>query len=118
MTNKQNCYNSKKITSIVMATILCLFLWRGDAYSCGIRGRAVRTDGSRVDGTARISTNWNSLEAYPRDGRYALELGQAACGETIEVFVNGYSIGRYTLPRDGYTTVDTILKGTSDMPMR
>jgi hypothetical protein len=34
------------------------------ALACGIEGKATRTDGSKVDGMARVSTNWNSNNYY------------------------------------------------------
>jgi hypothetical protein len=86
--------------------------------ACGIEGKAKRTDGSKVDGTARVSTSWNNKKAYPHDGYYNLDLGSSVCGENIEVYVNGYSIGRRSIPRDGNARVDFVLKGTSDMPVR
>jgi hypothetical protein len=88
------------------------------SLACGIEGKATRTDGSRVDGTARVSTRWNGNTAYPRDGYYNLELGSGACGENVEVYVNGYSIGRRSIPRDGNARVDFVLRGTSDAPVR
>lgn len=88
------------------------------SFACGIEGKATRTDGSKVDGTARVSTSWNNKEAYPRGGYYNLDLGSGACGENIEVFINGYSIGRRSILRDGNARVDFVLKGTSDMPVR
>ena len=88
------------------------------SHACGIEGRATRTDGSKVDGTARVSTRWNSNTAYPRDGYYNLDLGSGACGENVEVFVNGNSIGRRSVPRSGNARVDFVLRGTSDAPVR
>lgn len=40
-----------------------------------IYGTAVRSDGSRIDGTATVSTSWNSNKAFPRGGQYRLDLG-------------------------------------------
>ena len=59
------------------------------SLACGIEGRATRTDGSKVDGTARVSTSWN-----------------------------GNNIGKRSLPNDGNACVDFVLKGGSDMPVR
>jgi hypothetical protein len=88
------------------------------SFACGIEGKATRTDGSKVNGTARVSTSWNNRDAYPRGGYYNLDLGSGVCGENIEVFVNGSSIGRRSIPRDGNARVDFVLRGTSDMPVR
>ena len=87
------------------------------AQACGFDGHLIRGDGSRVDGTARVSTSWNSKRAeFPRPGYYFLDLGPNACGEKIELYVNGYSMGRYNVPRRGMVTVDVKLKG--DIPIR
>lgn len=88
------------------------------AEACGLEGRASRTDGSKVDATAKISTSWNEVVAYPRSGAYSLELGAAACGEAVEVFVNGYSLGRTKLQSSGNATLNFVLEGSTDRPVR
>lgn len=88
------------------------------AVACGIEGYGRRTDDSKVDGTATLSTSWNGEKAFPRDGRFRLELGSAVCGQSIEVYVNGYSIGRYSIPSSGFAWVNFTLKGSSDVPVR
>jgi hypothetical protein len=103
---------------LVLFSVCLVLLAAGTAFACGIEGKATRTDGSKVDGTARVSTSWNSREAYPRGGYYNLDLGSGVCGENIEVFVNGYSIGRRSIPRDGNARVDFVLKGAGDTPVR
>ena len=40
-----------------------------------INGTAVRSDSSRIDGTARVSTSWNSNVAFPTNGHYRLDVG-------------------------------------------
>ena len=45
-------------------------------------------DSSKVDGTARVNTSWNSEQAYPRKGRYQINLGSRACGERLTVYVD------------------------------
>ncbi|MDL2321829.1 hypothetical protein LJC47_05735 [Desulfosarcina sp. OttesenSCG-928-B08] len=105
------------LVSIVLFVGLAIF--PGLSVACGIEGKATRTDGSKVDGTVKVSTSWNSSkQAYPRDGYYNLELGSGACGQTVEVFVNGYSIGKRSIPKDGNARVDFTMKGTSDAPVR
>jgi hypothetical protein len=103
---------------ILFALAALLLLPGTDAFACGIEGKATRTDGSKVDGTARVSTSWNGNEAYPRGGYYNLDLGGGACGENVKVYVNGNSIGRRSIPRDGNARVDFVLKGSSDTPVR
>jgi hypothetical protein len=52
-----------------------------------------------------------SEKAYPRNGYYTLGLGSSACGQSVEVFVNGYSIGKYNIPSICNATVNITLKG-------
>jgi hypothetical protein len=94
------------------------FVLRGAASACGISGSATRTDGSKVDGTARVTTSWNSAAAFPRDGWYSVDLGGGACGTSVELFVNGYSLGRVSIPSAGDARRDFQLKGTTDVPVR
>ncbi len=98
-------------------TAACIFI-SSQVFACGIEGKAVRTDGSKVDGTATVSTSWNSEKAFPRKGYYTLDLGSSACGESVEVYVNGYSIGRHRIPSSGNATVNITLKGSSNVPVR
>ena len=93
-------------------------IFASQSMACGIEGSAVRTDGSKVNGTVRVSNSWNSKEAYPRKGYYQLELGSNACGERVTVYVNGYKIGKYKIPNSGYATVNFTMKGTTDSPVR
>jgi hypothetical protein len=79
------------------------------ALACGLEGRATRGK-SNVDGTVRVSTSWNGKEAFPRGGSYSLELGDSACGESVEVFVDGKSIGRRSIPKRGMARVDISVK--------
>lgn len=59
------------------------------SYACGIKGTAVNSDGSKIDGTGTISTSWNSKKAYPRNGKFELDLGSSVCGEKITVYIDG-----------------------------
>lgn len=60
----------------------------GLASAACIYGSAVNGDGSKIDGSARVSTSWNSKKAYPRNGKYELCLGSNP-GKSITVYVNG-----------------------------
>jgi len=80
------------------------------ANACGIEGSAVRSDGSKVDGTARISTSWNSSTAFPRNGWYELDLGSSACGASVTVYVNGNDGQRITLPSSGNIRHDRVVR--------
>ena len=51
-------------------------------------GSAQRRDGSKIDGTATVSTSWNSNIAYPRNGQYTLDLGGSP-RQKITVYVDG-----------------------------
>ena len=74
--------------------------------TCGIKGTAVNSDGSKIDGTATVSTSWNSKKTFPRDGKYRLDLGSSACGERITVFLDGREVGRFKV--DGWTTANLV----------
>jgi hypothetical protein len=107
-----------KILALILFCFLFLMVTGLSSYACGIEGSATRTDGSKVNRTARVSTSWNSSDTFPSDGRYSLDLGSSACGESVEVFVNGYSLGRKRIPNSGNARVDFVLKGSSDTPVR
>jgi len=68
-----------------------------------IHGTATRSDGSKVDRTARISTSWNSTVAFPADGKYRLDLGSNPKQE-ITVYVDGMTYT--TIFVDGDTRLD------------
>lgn len=95
-----------------------LLLFSYQVFACGIAGSALRTDGSLVDGTAKITTDRNSNVAYPHNGSYSIDLGSDSCGLKVEVYVNGYSVGSVILPSSGYANVDIVLKGSGNVPVR
>lgn len=66
-----------------------------------LQGTCVRNDGSKVDGTSRISTSWNSKTATPRNGVYSLDFG-GKVGKAIDVYVDGKKCGTVTV--SGTTT--------------
>jgi len=103
---------------VFLVTSLIPLVLSGPILACGVEGSAHRTDGSKVDGTVRVSTSWNSTQAYPRNGYYELDLGSSACGKSVEVYVNGYSIGRHSIPSSDNARVSVTLKGSSDYPVR
>lgn len=76
------------------------------AYACGIKGSAVNADGSKINGTATVSTSWNSKKAYPRNGTYQLDLGKDVCGETITVYIDGNNGQKVRV--DGWVTVNFV----------
>ena len=99
--------------------ILLLLLTVGSLYAGGIEGRVVRTDGSKVNGTARVSTSWNSKSVVPRDGYYRLDLGDYANGSKVTVYINGYKVREVRIPSNGgNATVNMTLKGSGDVPVR
>ena len=95
---------TKKISAI--AGIAMGFLLSGQAFACGVKGTAVNSDGSKIDGTSTISTSWNSKKAYPRDGEYRLDLGSRVCGEKITVYLDGNQGRRVRV--DGWATVNYV----------
>jgi hypothetical protein len=66
-------------------------------------GTALRGDGSEIDGTATISTSWNSNRGYPKRGQYSLDLGGNP-RQKITVYVDGNFHGEVYV--DGDTPYD------------
>jgi hypothetical protein len=83
--------------------------------ACGIEGSATR-EGEPDEATSLVTTSFNSDYAVPRGGTYTLELGDSACGTSVEVFVNSFSIGQYMIPSSGNAKVDFKLRGLSSRP--
>lgn len=96
-----------RYTLAVLAT-LALFI-PATASACGIEGKAVRKDGSKVNNTATISTSWNSKKAFPKDGWYTLDLGSSACGASLTVYVDGNNSKQITMPSSGNKRVDFVV---------
>jgi len=71
-----------------------------------IHGTAHHSDGSKIDGSATVSTSWNGNKAYPRAGHYRLELGGNP-RQKVTVYVDGKT---YTVIHvDGDTCVNVQL---------
>jgi hypothetical protein len=71
-----------------------------------LSGTCKRADGSKVDGTATISTSWNSKKAFPQGGLYRLDFG-GKVGKTITVYVDGQ---RYTVIKvDGDAILNIVI---------
>lgn len=70
-----------------------------------IYGTAHRADGSKIDGTATVSTSWNGTKAYPRAGQYRLDLG-------------GNPRQRVTIYVDGQTYTEVLVDGDVRIDIR
>ena len=57
-----------------------------------IHGSAVNRDGSKINGTGKVSTSWNGNVAFPRNGQYSLDLGSNP-NKSITVYLDGMSQG-------------------------
>ncbi len=90
----------------VLSCVAAGLLLSGQVFACGIQGTAINSDGSKIDGTGKISTSWNSEKAYPRNGTYSLDLGSSVCGNKITVYLDGNQGQRVTV--DGWTTVNFV----------
>lgn len=90
--------------------VLAALIATSVAHACGIEGSAVRSDGSKIDNTARISTSWNDTVAFPKAGWYSLDLGAPACGKSITVYVDGNDGQRVTLPSVGNARVNFVVR--------
>lgn len=104
----------KSLSVAALAFVACV----PSAFACGVQGSASRTDGSKVDGSATISSSWNGTKAFPRNGYYNLDLGGSACGQVVSLYVGGDEFARLRLPNSGNARADVVLKGTSNTPVR
>jgi len=93
---------------IVAAAISIGLLFSSQAFACGIQGSAKNKDGSKIDGTATISTSWNSEKAFPKNGTYSLELGKSICGEKITVYIDGNQGQEVRIGSSGLTNVSFV----------
>ncbi len=57
-------------------------------HSACLYGSAVNSDGSKIDGSAKVSTSWNGKQAFPRNGKYQLCLGSNPKA-SITVYLDG-----------------------------
>ncbi|HEX8474857.1 MAG TPA: hypothetical protein VF666_12570 [Pyrinomonadaceae bacterium] len=64
-----------------------------------IYGNVLRSDGSEADRTVRIGTSWNSNVAFPRNGKYELDLGSTPHKE-ITVYVGGMKYANIYVDED------------------
>jgi len=94
----------------MVTALFALSLLSSPAWSCGIEGTVKRPDGSKVNGTATVSTSWNGKKAVPRNGEYELELGSSACGASITVYVDGKKITSIKLPSSGNADLNIVVK--------
>lgn len=104
----------KRYIKIFLLSALALCFGSAQALACGFDGPIEHGDGSGVSGGSgvRVTSSWNSDRAqFPRKGYYFLDLGPNACGEKIELYVNGDSMGRYNVPNRGMVTVPVKMKG-------
>ena len=89
----------------IFVTLALLFVGVSYAGEACIYGSAKNSDGSKIDGTCRVSTSWNSQKAYPRNGEYRLCLGSNP-KQMITIYVDGK---KYTaLYIDGNTQLDIV----------
>jgi len=90
----------KKITLVLLLSVISV-----PAFACGIQGTVVNSDGSKIDGSGTITTSWNSKKAFPKNGKYSLDLGSRVCGEKITVYLNDGAPSQ-TVRVNGWTTVN------------
>ena len=101
-----------KFRTLLAATTVLLVLCAqaASAWACGIEGMVRWSDGSKSNKSTTVSTSWNSDKAYPSNGRYTLELGSSACGQSMTVYLDGNQGRRVTLPSSGNARVDFTAK--------
>ena len=83
----------------VLSVALCLSAFTADLLADSLYGTCVRKDGSKVDGTVKISTDWNDEKAYPKNGQYRLDFG-GKVGKKVTVYVNGSKYTTITVKGD------------------
>lgn len=100
----------RKVILVLLVSATFMAVQVSSAFACGIEGTVKWSDGSKSDGSTKVSTSWNSKKAYPKNGRYKLELGSGACGKSMTVYLNGNQGKRITLPSSGNARVDFVAK--------
>ena len=95
----------KKTGLIVLLSVFCLMITAAYAGEACIYGTAVNSDGSKIDGTATISTSWNGVKAFPKNGEYRLCLGSNP-EKSITIYLDGMTYT--TLHVDGNTRLDIV----------
>lgn len=93
--------------SVITGLFLTLFSTTLFASDACIYGTATWASGSKIDGSSRISTSWNSKEAYPKNGSYRLCLGSNPQSK-ITIYLNGSTYAKVYV--DGDTKVNIIRK--------
>lgn len=80
---------------LIMLTVAALLLSAAVANADVLFGECNPKDG------ARISTSWNSVVAYSRNGKYELDFGGKLNGNEITVYVEGMTYAKVRV--DGAT---------------
>jgi len=93
--------------TVCCALVLFLWLGAGSALADSLYGTCKRKDGSKVDGTVRVSTSWNGKKAYPKNGHYCLNFGSKV-GKRVTVYVNGSTY--CTVEVKGDTELNIVVK--------
>ena len=101
---------TRKIIFILLISVAFMAVQITTAFACGIEGTVKWSDGSKSNGSTKVSTSWNSKKAYPKNGKYVLELGSGACGQSMTVYLDGNQGTRVTLPSSGNATVNFTAK--------
>lgn len=90
-----------------LAMVLGISVFTSDVLADSLYGTCVRKDGSKVDGTVKISTDWNGEKAYPKKGEYRLDFG-GKVGKKVIVYVDGAKYTTITVKGD--TRLDIKMK--------
>jgi hypothetical protein len=85
--------------SLSLSLALGLSLLTAEVFADSLYGKCVRNDGSKVDGTVKVSTDWNDEKAYPKNGQYRLDFG-GKVGKKVTVYVNGSKYTTITVKGD------------------
>lgn len=82
-----------------LSVVLGMWVFTSDVLADSLYGTCVRKDGSKVDGTVKIATDWNGEKAYPKNGEYRLDFG-GKVGKKVIVYVNGSKYTTITVKGD------------------
>ncbi|MBC8291158.1 MAG: hypothetical protein H8E37_12665 [Planctomycetes bacterium] len=92
---------------IFAVAFVALSLLTSTALADTLYGTCKYKDGSKADGTVKISTSWNGKKAFPKKGEYELDFG-GKVGKKITIYVNGSKYTTITVK--GRTKLDITVR--------
>ena len=96
----------KSLWTVIVALIAFALFPAAAALACGVEGNVRYPDGSSPRAQGSVTSSWNRTVAYVSNGSYRLDLGSAACGQEVTVYLNGRQPQRIRLPGSGFARVN------------